>query len=105
MNARSWYEVASEVLGEGTVSVQDLNDSEFAASVQSVYDRVMATGVALCPIQTLAEVLQVRSVAERRLAPRMENILLRLREMQRRAPNKIRFHVDRTGHPAFIKMD
>lgn len=105
VNARTCYELASEVLGMNADSGQNPSDLEFAASVRSVYDRVMAAGVALCPIQTLAEVIQVQSVVERRQPLGMENILLRLKEIQRRAPDKMRFHVDRTGRPAFIKMD
>ena len=101
---RACYDVASEVFGCAD-SEGELSDGDFVCKVRSVYDCVMATGVALCPIQTLAEAIQVQSVAEHRRPPRMENIVTRLRNMQQTASDEIRFHVDRSGYPAYIKMD
>ena len=101
---QTYYEVAREVLGYSD-SRKKLSDAEFLENVLSVYDRVMATGVALCPIQTLAEAIQVQAMIENRSVPQTEDIVPQLRRLQQNTPHGIRLHVDRLGYPAYIKMD
>lgn len=103
VTSQSCYEVAKHVVGHRPGD-QDMSDVDFVQRVRAVYDDVMATGVALCPIQTLSEAIQVQSVTQHLKVPRAEVILTRLRKMQERAPYEIRFHVDRSGYPAFVKM-
>ncbi len=104
VDAGTCYDVVGEVLGYAG-SGQEMHDTDFMDKVRSVYRDVMATGVAICPIQTVAEAIQVQSVMEHRKPPGIKDILARLKIMQRYAPRKIRLHVDRFGFPAYIKMD
>ena len=98
------YDVAKQVLGYRAVG-RELSDHDFLGKLLTVYDQVMATGVALCPIQTVAEAIQVQSVVEGFEPPRTANILLRLRKIQQGTVCQLRFHVDRGGHPAYIKIN
>lgn len=104
IDAGMCYEVVGEVLGY-VYSDQEMCDTEFMDKVRSIYRDVMATGIAICPIQTVAEAIQVQSIMESHKPPGTEHILERLKVMQRYAPREIRFHVDRSGFPAYIKMD
>ena len=103
VDADMCYEVVAEVLGY-VDSGQDVLDKEFVDKVRSIYDNVMATGIVICPVQTLTEAIQVQSVIEHRKPPRAQSILARFKKMQRDSPRDIRFHVDRSGFPAYIKM-
>ena len=98
------YEVAAQVLGYPETS-RELNDLEFLDKLLAVYNLVMDTGVALCPIQTVAEAIQVQSVIEGFKAPHTTNVLLRLKNIHQCRLHQLRFHVDRAGHPAYIMLN
>lgn len=74
VDAGTCYEVSGEVLGYAG-SAQEMCEADFMDKVRSVYGDVMATGVAICPIQTVAEAIQVQSLVEHRKPPKIKNIL------------------------------
>ena len=97
------YNVASELLG-AKICIEPLPEQEFSRTVRYVYDRVLSTGVSLCPIQTVVEAIQIESVCLGLKPLTAHEEMNRLRSMQRDAPRTMRFHVDVFGRPAFLKM-
>ena len=99
----SLYDVVGRVLGiqlkSGLVS-----DKEFGRRVRSLYAQVLKTGVSLCSLQTLYEALQIESLTHDMRPEPYPAFVARLRALQNKAPSQIRFHVDRYGYPAFLKM-
>ena len=76
----------------------------FATTVHRIYQRVVSTGVSLCSLQTLTEAIQIELLALGFRPYHAQDILMQLRSMQRDAPRGIRFHVDVSGRPAFLKI-
>lgn len=103
ISSGQYYDLARSVLG---YSAEETNNSgpDFCRLLHSGYEKVMRTGVPLCPIQTLTESIQVQSINAHARLLSAEDILQRLRTMQQDIPSDIRFHVDRAGYPAYIKM-
>lgn len=97
------YDVAHNLLG-GSGHHRGLTGSWFPETVQRIYGRVMKTGIALCPLQTLTEGIQLEYLSLGLSPPHLRDVLTRLRSMQRDAPRSIRFHVDVFGRPAFVKI-
>ena len=80
------------------------NSISIEEEVESIYDRVMSTGVNLCPLSTLEDVIDIRRIIRGAPVLHRQGILNGLRKMQIERPRSIRLHVDRFGNPAFLKM-
>ena len=100
----SLYDVVGRILGV-EIRNESISDSELMGRVRSVYTRVLETGVSLCPLQTVSEALQIQSLTENTNPESHANFLSRLRTLQNSRPGEIRFHVDRYGHPAYLKIE
>ena len=98
------YEVVGRVLGVKH-NTKLMSDSEMMERVRSIYSQVMQTGVNLCSLQTLSEMLQIQSLTEGKALESRAAILSRLRAIQSEAPSRMRFHVDQFGYPAYLKME
>lgn len=98
----TWAEVAAAAfrLGHGaSLGEQEILDLAFDA-----YRRIVATGVPLCALATLMDAVQIQlmcSGAALITRPALMDILTRLQKLH---PSDVRFHVDRRGRPAFIKL-
>lgn len=103
VEARSLYHVVGRVLGIDCEN-GDISDAEFMSRVTSVYEKVLETGVSLCSLQTVSEALQIQSLANDMCLESYATILSRLRDLQNKMPSQIRFHVDRYGRPAYLKI-
>ena len=103
VSAGRLYDIVGEIFGRALRRRDDDPDS-FAATVRRLYERVMSTGVSLCSLQTLTEAIQIESLVRGHEPPRAQDVLNQLRSMQREAPRAIRFHVDVSGRPAYLKM-
>lgn len=104
IESRSLYDVIGQVLGIERKN-EIISDAEFMSRVRSVYAQVLETGVNLCSLQTISEALQIKSLTEDMGPESHKTILSRLRSIQNKAPSQIRFHVDRYGHPAYLKIE
>ena len=71
---------------------------------QSCYDKIMATGIPLCPISTLLESVQVTNILRKKVLFAYSELLEILQAEQKVLHSKIRFHVDRFGKVAFIRI-
>ena len=98
------YQVVGRVLGIQCKN-DVIDDIEFMVRVKEVYARVMETGVSLCALQTVYEALQIQSLFHAMVPQSNTAILSRLRALQDKAPSRIRFHVDRYGNPAYLRID
>jgi hypothetical protein len=97
-----WIEVAAKVF---QIEVTPWTAaSGLAPLLAPHYERIMATGAPLCPISTLIEAVQVGLLSqEAQLLPWSEAVEA-MAGLQKEHPKDIRFHVDRRGQPAFVKM-
>ena len=100
---RRWYEVANRVLGNA-VSQSRISYDDFVGKVTQAYGQIMETGVTLCPLQTLVEMMQIHSLEANFELLGYQDAMGLLRRMQNEAPKEIRFHVDRFGRPAYITL-
>lgn len=76
----------------------------FLRLVVRAYQGVMATGVPLSPLTTIIEAVQIEllaSLGQLIPYPVAQRILERA---QRQRPSDVRFHVDRKGAPAFLRL-
>jgi hypothetical protein len=67
------------------------------------YRRTVLTGAPLCFLSTLIEATQIALLTKGVLL-RYDEALALITEIQQKHPKEVRFHVDRRGQPAFVKM-
>jgi hypothetical protein len=101
VRARSWAEVAAQTFG---TSETKAGEEETLRLVAAAYRKVSATGIAICPLSTLIDAAQIELLATSTRASSYSDVLSALERIQRKRPADVRFHVDRRGFPAFIKM-
>ena len=97
-----WIEVAANVFQIEATTWTDT--SGFTSLVAPSYRRVMATGVSLCPISTLIEAVQIELLSQESQLLLWSEAIEAMERLQKRRPKDVRFHVDRRGQPAFLKM-
>lgn len=68
------------------------------------YQKVLRTGVAICPLAPIIEATQVSLLATSSYMLPYADCLALLREAQSLQLQDIRFHQDRRGNPAFLKL-
>lgn len=99
---QKWPEVVTCIrpgASSGTLSAATVR-----RNVAERYEEIMGTGVALCPISTLLDAVTIDHIARK--------VVLDQRELQqwlvatgRSAAKEVRFHVDRAGNPAFVRIE
>ncbi len=97
-----WIEVAAKVFqieARGWTNALDL-----ASLVVPYYQSVMATGAPLCPISTLLEAVQIDLLSHNSQLLVWSEAVQALEKLQKQHPKDVRFHVDRRGQPAFVKI-
>jgi hypothetical protein len=98
-----WVDIAGGILGWRPV-----NDAPRAprlwALLVSFYRGVMGTGVPLCPLRTVIEALQIEWATAQEGLISYATVLEAIERSQLEHVRDIRFHVDRRGRPAFIKL-
>lgn len=82
-----------------------ISDEELFERLRIVYQAVTATGVNLCPIETIMETLQIRSLSQGEGLLGSDDLSQGLQRLRKAHPFDIRFHVDRAGRPAYLKID
>lgn len=97
-----WIEVAASVFRIEATTWADT--SGLTSLVAPCYRRVMATGVSLCPISTLIEALQIELLSQESQLLLWSEAIEAMERLQKSRPRDLRFHVDRRGQPAFLKI-
>jgi hypothetical protein len=105
--SHQWLQVATKVFGlvapSGGTSVP-MDGTGFLHTLVTYYKRVMATGAPLCPISTVIEATRIFFLVEQSRVVDYDDLLNLLVATQKRQPREVRFHVDRMGRPAFLKL-
>lgn len=98
-----WADVAASVfdLGGGE---QKLDRDALLSLIVPKYEAVVSTGVPLCPLSTVVEAVQIDLLAKESELVSYATIVDVLQQTQKQRGSDIRFHVDRRGTPAFIKL-
>ena len=99
----NWMDVVGRVLGVPTAN-GNLDPAELWAQLASIYRRIVETGAPLCPLGTLVEALQVEWATLQGQLVEYGTVIEIIQASQRKHVRDIRFHVDRRGRPAFIKL-
>jgi len=104
---KRFMEVAAAALDihEASHTEDEWSDMNVIDLILPFYERVMSTGVPLCSLGTLVEAVQIDWLQGRGVVIPYDRILEALTSAQRRDPRSIRFHVDRRGRPAYLKLD
>lgn len=98
-----WARVAAAVLYPDARRV-DLSTEDVLGLIIDTYRRITSTGVPLCSLTTLIDAAQIEVLAEREQFTERSQILDVLVQAQQEKPREVRFHVDRKGRPAFLKL-
>lgn len=69
-----------------------------------LYQRIVATGIPLCSLSTLIDAFQIEQATTAGVIHSHAIILEAIEASQREQMKDVRFHVDRRGNPAFIKL-
>jgi hypothetical protein len=105
---RRWSAVAGQVLSppdRGSPAPGFAGDAAaIIAEMTSDYHQICGTGVSLCPIEALIEAVQVRQLVKHGQAIGYQSLLDVLVGWQRANARTVRFHVDRFGRPAYLKI-
>jgi hypothetical protein len=99
--SEAWMDVAATSLG---ISANANREPLNWPIMVMLYTQLMATGIAVCPLSTLIEAFQVEiAVGAGNLMP-YSDVLDEIKLAQKHHLRDVRFHVDRRGKPAFIKL-
>jgi hypothetical protein len=100
-----WAETAASVfhLADSEILSGDA-DADILSMIIPYYGRIVSTGAPLCPLSTLIDAVQLELMAAARKLLRYDTVIQLLTAAQKENPKHIRFHVDRQGRPAFLKL-
>lgn len=103
---RQWIEVASDVfqLSQGSMPAQPPTMQRLMSLVASYYAQAMSTGISICPLSALIGAIQISALSgSRHVLPYsvVLNLLIAAQKVHRK---EMRFHVDRRGQPAFLRL-
>ena len=102
---KQWPQIAADVFNLSTQRAgRTPTDNEILLTLVSYYRRIMKTGVPLASLQTLIEATQIKKLAEHSQIVSYEAMESTIVRAQKQNPKDLRFHVDRRGRPAFLKM-
>lgn len=99
----NWARIAAAVLHPGHSKAR-IPSGEILSLVVSFYRRICSTGVPLCSLTTVVDAVQIHLLAARGQLIERKTVLDALTDEQKKRPRDVRFHVDRKGRPAFLKL-
>jgi len=105
--SREWVKIAGKALGIPAVvpTKLEVEHREYVFSLLvRFYRQVVSQGVPICPLSTVIEAIQITALVERRWVLEYDRIMKLISIEQKNDPKGIRFHVDRQGQPAFLKL-
>ena len=102
IQSQNWIDVAAKVF---QVQCHYANESDLdLALLVSIYKRVVATGTPLCSLSTLINAAQIKLLSQQSRLLQFETAMKAIQYVQKANPKSVRFHVDRRGQPAFLKL-
>lgn len=103
VNSHGLVDISADVLHIPYKKWEFENHEETVRILTNNYQQVMRTGVPLCPITTLIESMQISLLSIGILLKYNDGLNL-ITEIQTQNTRDIRFHVDRSGRPAFVRI-
>lgn len=100
---RRWPEIAARVFDRGAETTE-LGGHDLLRMLVPKYEAVASTGVPLCPLLPVIEAVQIDMLTQACIFVTYEGALQILQGIQRQKPSDVRFHVDRRGTPAFLRL-
>lgn len=97
-----WLEIAADVFNLGLRRTESTED--ILPTIASYYRRVMESGTPLASLQTLIEATRIKIATDHMQIISYELVESAILKAQKQNPKDLRFHVDRLGRPAFLKM-
>lgn len=97
-----WSEIAAAVFHVGRGP--EITSDALLHVVAQVYGRIAATGVPLCSLSTLVDAVQIHLMTSGLRLLTKDEVVIALTALQKERPKDVRFHVDRRGRLAFVKM-
>jgi len=104
VSKREWPQIAAAVFNPEVLVREGWTDKDLLVQAYNLYERVMATGVPLCSLNTLIETIQIKQIATGAAPISYDKCMSIFRHAQAESPRRIKFHVDRIGRPAFIVL-
>jgi len=108
IKTKKWIDVAAKIfqIAYNPYSADSIQNNTDKVLIQIVphYRRIMSTGVPLCSLPTLIETIQIKLLTGESKLMSHEDAMNLIIAAQKERPKDIRFHVDRRGQPAFIKL-
>lgn len=108
INEHKWMNVAVKVFQIDCVEFSDNTSMPNSVSILplmvSIYQRIMSTGISLCSLLTLIEATQIEVIVRKSLFLNYDQAMNLIIVAQKEHLRDIRFHVDRRGQPAFVKL-
>lgn len=108
VQSQVWWQILDRLIPHRISESKESSErdlEQIKTKVVGIYRRITSSGVPLCPLRTLFELLQIgeflSSLQPRDFSEQLED----LKSLQRAHPRKVHFHVDRIGRPAFVKLD
>ena len=98
-----YNEVASQVY-ELCTQYDMLSPGDALREISSPYQKIVDTGVAICPLAPIIEAAQISLITQSSHLVRYSKFVALLREAQTSNLRDIRFHQDRRGNPAFLRI-
>jgi hypothetical protein len=100
----TWADLAALVYGLSAQAPDEDTDDVMRILVP-LYERLLETGMPHCPIAPIASAAQVRLLAGGAGILRPEQVMAAIEDVKRTDPKSVRFHVDRSGRPAYVRLD
>jgi hypothetical protein len=106
IKSHGWANIAAKVFGIPNVTLfkETAPLEGFVTLLVGFYERTMSTGTPLCSLSTLIDAIQIDLLAKSAELLPYDHATNLISLAQKMHPKEIRFHVDRRGHPAFIKI-
>ena len=98
-----YIELASCVYQLG-IEQKGLDPSDALRELLPSYRKIVATGIAICPLAPVIEATQILLLTKSSHLVRYTEFVNLLREAQTLHLRDVRFHQDRRGNPAFLKI-
>lgn len=102
-----WARIASKVLKIPYVVLTEIEEEHrnyILSLLVLFYQQVMLQGTPICPLSTVIEAIQIHALIEHGWLLEYGRVMKSIVDEQKQSPKDIRFHVDRRGRPAFIRL-
>jgi hypothetical protein len=102
VESHRWIELAAKVF---QIASSDCDDDRAILSLMvEYYERIVSCGTPHCPLSTLIEAVQIELLAKRSQLLTHNSAMAVIKAAQKQSPKDVRFHVDRHGKPAFMRL-